>query len=389
MVVAIILLAWHWKVEFIWRAMKPVKIAEQFDVSGSIASIRPTGSGNVNDTYLAVFRTHFSEERIIIQRVNRHVFAHPEWIMENMSILTNHCHKQLQIESEMADRIWQLPRIVPCRDGQDFFIDDDGDFWRALTLIASAKSYDVAQSAEHAFEVGVVLGQFHRLVSSMNPLSLRDTLPGFHETPKYLEQYDEVVQSPEAQELIESSIVVRNLRRFVEQRREASDVLQNALLSGELKLRLIHGDPKVSNIMIDDDTGKGTSIIDLDTAKPGLIHYDFGDALRSLCNLAGEETSELSKVSFDLDLCEAFVRGYMTYAKDFLSDSDKKYLYDSIWLITFELGLRFFQDYLSGNRYFKVRSPEQNIQRAQVQFRLCESIETRKRQLQEILARAI
>jgi len=369
--------------------MKPVKIAEQFDVAGRLASMRPTGSGNVNDTYLAVFRTHFSEERIIIQRVNSHVFAQPEWIMENLSILTNHYHKQLQVESDSADRIWQLPRIVPCHSGQDFFRDGNGDFWRALTLIASAKSYDTAQSAEHALEVGTVLGQFHRVVSSMNPLSLRDTLPGYHETPKYLEQYDAVVESPEAQELAESSMEVRNLRRFVEERREFAHTLQNALATGELGLRLIHGDPKVSNIMIDDDTGKGTAIIDLDTVKPGLIHYDFGDALRSICNREGEETSDLGRISFDLDYCESFVRGYMIHAKEFLTDNDKKYLYDSIRLITFELGLRFFQDYLAGNIYFKVKSPEQNLQRAQVQFRLCESIETRQRRIKEVLAQAI
>jgi Ser/Thr protein kinase RdoA (MazF antagonist) len=369
--------------------MKPVKIAEQFDVAGRLASIRPTGSGNVNDTYLAVFRTHFSEERIIVQRVNSHVFSQPEWIMENLSILTNHCHKQLQAESESADRIWQLPRIVPCRNGQDFFKDAEGGFWRALTLIASAQSYDVAQGAEHALEVGTVLGQFHRIVSSMNPLSLRDTLPGYHETPKYLEQYDRVLQTPEARELVESSMEVRNLQRFIEERREFAHVLQNALDAGELQLRLIHGDPKVSNIMIDDDTGKGTATIDLDTAKPGLIHYDFGDALRSICNREGEETPDLGRVAFDLDYCEAFVRGYMIHAKEFLSENDKKYLYDSIRLIAFELGLRFFQDYLAGNVYFKVKSPEQNLQRAQIQFRLCESIETRKRQIKEVLATAI
>lgn len=369
--------------------MKPIKIAEQFDVSGQLASMRPTGSGNVNDTYLAVFRTHFSEERIIIQRVNSHVFANPEWIMENLSILTNYCHKQLQIEDSTADRIWQLPRIVSCRNGQDFFKDEEGEYWRAFTLIASASSYDTAQSAEHAFEVGTVLGQFHRLVAGMNPLSLRDTLPGFHETPRYLKQYDEVLQCPSAQELIKSSMEVRNVQRFIEERREFAFVLQNALESGELETRLIHGDPKVSNIMIDDDTGKGTAIIDLDTAKPGLIHYDFGDGLRSLCNREGEETSELGKVSFDLDLCEAFVHGYIAYAKDFLTESDRKYLYDSIRLITFELGLRFFHDYLAGNVYFKVKSPEQNLQRAQIQFRLCESIETRKRQIQEVLDHAL
>ncbi|MCK4563856.1 MAG: aminoglycoside phosphotransferase family protein [Verrucomicrobia bacterium] len=368
--------------------MKPVKIAEQFDVAGQLASMQPTGSGNVNDTYLAVFRTHFSEERIIMQRVNGHVFAQPEWIMENLSILTNHCHKQMQAESGSADRIWQLPRIVPCRNGQDYFRDEDGGFWRALTLIASASSYETAQSAEHAREVGMVLGQFHRMVSTMNPLSLRDTLPGFHETPKYLAKYDEVLKTPTAQELIESSLEVRTLVKFVEERREFAHILENALAAGELKTRLIHGDPKVSNIMIDDDTGKGTAIIDLDTAKPGLIHYDFGDALRSLCNREGEETKDIGKVAFDLDLCEAFVRGYIEFAKGFLTENDKKYLYDSIRLITFELGLRFFQDHLAGNVYFKVKQPEQNLHRAKIQFKLCESIETRKRQIKEVLAQA-
>jgi Ser/Thr protein kinase RdoA (MazF antagonist) len=358
--------------------MNPIHIAKEFEVSGSLASIRPHGDGNVNDTYLAVFRTHFSEERIIIQRINDKVFTKPEWIMENMSILTNHCHKQLQCESSDADRIWQLPRIVPCRDGQDFYRDADGNFWRSLTLIASASSYEIAQSQEHAHEVGLVLGQFHRLVSNMNPLSLRDTLPGFHETPKYLDKYDVVLKSAEALELIKNSMEVRNLLNFVEKRRDFSQTLQNAIASGELNLRLIHGDPKVSNIMVDNDTGKGTAIIDLDTAKPGLIHYDFGDALRSICNREGEETNNLPKVSFDLDLCAAFVRGYMIQAGSFLTENDKKYLYDSIRLITFELGLRFFKDYLAGNVYFKVKSPEQNLQRAKVQFRLCESIEMRK-----------
>lgn len=369
--------------------MNPIKIAEEFDIAGRLASMRTTGSGNVNDTYLTVFRTHFSEERVIVQRVNGTVFARPEWIMENMSILTNYCHKQLQVESDQADRIWQLPRIVPCRNGQDFFRDENGDYWRALTLIASARSYDIAQSAEHAFEVGTVLGQFHRLLAGMNPHSLRDTLPGFHETPKYLEKYDATVGSPGARDRINGTMEIRSMLQFVEDRREFVTVLQDALDKGELKMRLIHGDPKVGNIMIDDDTGKGTAIVDLDTAKPGLIHYDFGDALRSLCNREGEETGDLSRVSFDLDYCEAFVRGYMAQAKEFLTENDKRYLYDSVRLITFELGLRFFQDYLAGDVYFKVKSPDQNLKRAQVQFKLCESIEMRQRQIREVLERAV
>jgi hypothetical protein len=365
--------------------MKAATVAGQFIVDGQLASIRPTGSGNVNDTYLAVFRTHFSEERIIIQRINGHVFSRPEWIMENMRILTNHCHGQLLEESGSADRIWQLPKVIPCRDGKDYYLDEDGNFWRALTLIASATSFDKPQGTEHAYEVGTVLSQFHRLTASLDPTLLRDTLPGFHVTPGYLAAYDEVIQGEQAQALANSSIEVRNLQRFVEDRRPFCRVLEDARQSGELSMRVIHGDPKIGNVMLDNDTGKGTAIIDLDTTKPGLIHYDFGDALRSICNKEGEETDDLSKIVFDLELCEAFVRGYMVHARDMLTDNDTCFLYDSIRLISFELGLRFFQDYLAGNLYFKVSSPEQNLRRAMVQFRLCESIELREKQIRKVL----
>lgn len=363
--------------------------AVQFDVEGRLAGIRPLGSGNVNDTYIAVFRTHFSEERVVIQRINSNVFPRPDWIMENMRVLTRYCHDQLLKEADAADRIWQLPRVIPCKNGEDRFVDEDGETWRALTLIASAQSFEIAQSAEHAHECGTVLGQFHRLISGIEPELLHDTLPGYHETPGYLAKYDEITQMDAAKELIAGSEQVRGLHQFVDARRDFAPVLQNALDAGELQTRLIHGDPKVSNIMIDDDSGKGTAMIDLDTVKPGLIQTDFGDALRSLCNRAGEETENLFDVGFDLDLCDAFVQGYMTYAKEFLSPHDRKYLYDSVRLITFELGLRFFQDYLAGNVYFKVQSPEQNLHRAQVQFKLCESIEIRKRQIKQLLEEVV
>jgi Ser/Thr protein kinase RdoA (MazF antagonist) len=150
---------------------------------------------------------------------------------------------------------------------------------------------------------------------------------------------------------------------------------------------MFHGDPKVNNIMIDDVTAKGTAMIDLDTVSPGLIHLDFGDALRSICNPAGEEATNLAKVVFDEGLAEAFCKGYMREAGAFLTDADRAYLYDSIRLLPFELGLRFFQDYLNGNVYFKTREPEQNLNRARVQFRLCESVEARERSIRHFLAR--
>ncbi|MBL7115250.1 MAG: aminoglycoside phosphotransferase family protein [Kiritimatiellae bacterium] len=365
--------------------MKAAAIAPQFSIDGRLVRVVPIGNGNVNDTYLAVFRTTFSERRFILQKLNHKVFASPENIMSNMRVVTDHVHRRLEEEADTADRIWQLPRVISTKDGQDLLVDDDGEYWRAITLIASAQAYENIQSLEHAHEAGFVLGQFQRLISDIPADLLTDTLPGFHITPQYIKELDQALMIEEGRIRLDSSTDATNCYRFVQERREWASILEDAKARGELTLRPIHGDPKISNIMIDDDTGKGTCIIDLDTVKPGLVHYDFGDCLRSCCNPAGEETQDLGKVYFDTDLCEAIVRGYMTFAREFLTDADIHYQYDSIRLLAFELGVRFFADYIAGDRYFRVRHEGQNLHRALVQFKLCESIETRETVIRKTL----
>lgn len=365
--------------------MKSARIAKEFDVNGWLVSAVSLGQGNVNDTYLVIFRTVFSEEKIVLQRINRKVFHEPDKLMKNMHIVTAHAHERLIAEHETSDRIWQLPRIIPTKTGQDFIVDDDGECWRAITRIASAHSYEAVKDADHAHEVGAVLGNFHHVISDLPGEQLYDTLPGFHITPQYLAQLDEVLKTDEGKERLRSSQVAGNVLKYIEARREFAGVLENARQAGELKLRPIHGDPKTANIMIDDATMKGTAIIDLDTVKPGLIHYDFGDCLRSCCNPAGEECQDLSKVYFDLDLCKALVHGYKEQARGFMTDAERHYLFDSVRLITFELMLRFFTDYLAGDTYFKVRYDGQNLLRSRVQMQLCRSIEARESQIRRVL----
>lgn len=365
--------------------MKAALIALEFDVEGRMVSVTPTGSGNVNDTFIAIFRTTFSEFRFIIQKLNTKVFPSPEAVMHNMKLITEHIQKRLEAECEDSDRIWQIPRIIPTKDGRDFLYDDEGGCWRAISLIASATAYEEIQNLEHAQESGFVLGQFQRLLSDVPVEQLKDTLPGFHVTPGYLPGYDAALASDDGQKLLKTSSTAKHCCTFVDEHREWCDILEAAQRSGELKLRPIHGDPKVANIMIDDATGKGTCVIDLDTVKPGLIQYDFGDCLRSCCNPAGEDAKKLSNVIFDTELCESIVRGYMKFAREFLTDADRGYMYESIRLLTFELGLRFFADYLAGDVYFKVRREGQNLQRARVQFKLCESIETRESVIRGII----
>ncbi len=360
-------------------------LIHKFEIPGRLVTVNPTGNGNVNDTYLAIFRNTFQEQQVILQRVNKKVFARPDGIMHNLRRLTAHAHPKLEAEADRSDRVWQMPNLIQTHEGTDFFIDEAGDYWRVITKIASATAFDSAQGPEHAAECGAVLGNFHWLVSDLDTREMIDPLPGFHITPRYLEKYDQTLESPNACERLHASMEARRMAQFIEDRRSLAAVLQNALSRGELTLRVMHGDPKVNNIMIDDFTGKGTAMIDLDTVSPGLIHYDFGDAVRSISNPVGEEESNLSKVVLDLDLCFAFCKGYLRHARAFLTDADRHYLFDAVRLITFELGLRFFQDYLAGSVYFKTQYPEQNLNRARVQFRLCESIESRERMIRELL----
>ena len=365
--------------------MKAALMAQQFDVAGRLVTVESHGDGNVNDTYLAIFRTTFSEERFILQRINTRVFPHPEYIMENMRAVTDHVHRRLEAEAHMSDRIWQLPKVIQSRTGEDFVIDGDGEFWRAISLIASAHSFAKVQSTEHAYEAGYVLGHFQRVISDIPTDDLHDTLEGFHITPGYLRNLDAALATAEGQARLKSSSEAERCYRFIQKRREWCSVLEDAKERGELRLQPVHGDPKIANVMIDDATGKGTCIVDLDTVKPGLIHYDLGDCMRSCCNPGGEDAPDLSEVYFDTDLCASIAKGYVLYARGFLSEADRAHLFDAIRLIAFELGLRFFADYVAGDVYFKVRHDSHNLHRARVQLRLTESIEMRESAVRKIL----
>ena len=172
--------------------MELALLVNKFNVKGRLVTIVPFGNGNINDTFLAVFRNTFTETQVVVQKVNRAVFTQPEAIMRNMHNITLHCHEKLEADAAAGrdDRVWQMPRIIKTKDGADFVTDEAGDVWRVITRILSAHAFDTAQSPEHVLECGAALGHFHYLVSDMDPATIVDPLPGFHITIGYLSQYD-------------------------------------------------------------------------------------------------------------------------------------------------------------------------------------------------------
>ncbi len=354
-------------------------IAQQFSPRGRVVAVREFGNGNINRTF-RVTLDNDSVERFILQRINTQVFSRPDLVMRNMRIATAHIQERLDRSPLGPGRRWEVPAVLVTRDGSDHWTDNDGSFWRAMSFI-NARSFDAIRDRDHAREVGFALGMFHTLLSDLPTERLFDTLEGFHVTPCYLRHYDEVLATCGT----EGSPDVKYCRRFVGERRALAPVLENARDEGRLILRVIHGDPKVNNIMMDTASGQAISIVDLDTIKPGLVHYDIGDCLRSGSNLLGEETEAWEKVRFDADCFRAILEGYLHTARKFLTGDDFSYLYEAIRLIAFELGLRFFTDHLEGDVYFRVKGPGHNLARALVQFRLTRSIEEQEAAIRTII----
>lgn len=354
-------------------------VAEQFAPSTRVTGVHEFGTGNINDTYLVSTDAALPEDRhFVLQRVNTQVFKQPELIMQNMRLFTEHMHRRAREEAQR----WEMPRVIPARDGQDFYVDPEGDFWRAISYVHGTRSFETIRDTKLAGEVGYALGMFQYLISDLPTGRLADTLEGFHITPRYLQDYDRAL----AMDGHASSAEVNYCFRFVEQRREFAGVLEDARARGRLQLRPVHGDPKVNNVMIEETTGRAISLVDLDTVKPGLIHYDIGDCMRSGCNPLGEETEDWEAVHFDPEIGAAILEGYLGQARRFLTPADYDYLFDSIRLLAFELGVRFFTDHLAGNIYFKVKHPRHNLQRALVQFKLTESIEAHEADIRQIVA---
>ncbi len=360
----------------------PRRVADAFDLGGRVVDVRPCGHGIINDTYQVTIEAKQKYE-VILQRINTHVFQRPVWIMENLRTLLDHV-RQRQTSARHEVRKFRLPEIYTTRDHEDYLRVPDGGFWRAIGFIENSHSIETISNLGQAEEAGFALGRFHHLVHELDANRLHETLPGFHQTPRYLERFTELIAKDKCSHDQDKHFC----RSFIEARRSLAGVLEEAKNQGLLRLRPIHGDPKLNNILFDNASGRAVSLIDLDTLQPGLVQYDIGDCLRSCCNTAGETPDELSAVSFELDICGALLIAYFDETRSFLNDCDIEYVYGAIRLIPFELGIRFLNDYLEGNKYFKVSDSEQNLRRALAQFKLTADIENHERSIREVIRTA-
>src|SRR5579862_416427 len=341
-----------------------IAVAQQFQIDGEFVSAAPYGSGHINDSYCAVFDRQGEPARVILQRINHHVFKNPVLVMENIQRVTSHLAPQVAGEADEERRVLRL--IETC-DGCAWHVDPDGNHWRAYRFIDRAQSYDAVEHPEQAYQAARAFGQFQRMLADMPAPRLHDTIPDFHHTPKRFEALEGAI----AADVAGRAIGARREIEFARARQSGTGVL----LDANLPERVTHNDTKFNNVLLDDATGEGICVIDLDTVMPGLAPYDFGDMVRTTTSPAKEDEQDLSKVSLQFPMFEALVRGYLSSAGSFLTNAEKEQLAFSGKLITLEIGLRFLTDHLSGDTYFKVHREGHNLDRARTQFKLVESIE--------------
>lgn len=354
----------------------PFSVAALFADPGQIVTVTPYGGGLINDTFL-VHRRH--SPPFLLQRLNRQVFNRPELLMDNIRQVGEHLrHKEhsTKIGAELRSI-----RLLLTHEREDCYYDEEGCCWRAVNFIEQSRTLEGVTSEEQAQAAGAALGRFQALLHDLPPARLHDTLPTLHVIPCALRGYDETVAKTAKTTGAESNFC----QNFIERRRDQAAILEQARARGVLPERVIHGDPKLDNILFDRDSDRALALVDLDTVKPGLTQYDVGDCLRSCCNPAGDDPADPEEAKFDLDLARALLSGYLGEMRALLTYSDFAYFYQAVRLISFELGLRFFSDYLAGNHYFKINAPEQNLRRAVTQFHLTASIESRERPMRLII----
>ena len=289
--------------------------------------------------------------------------------MENIEAVTTHLRQKIAAYGGDPER--ETLNLVPVVQGGNLHRSVEGDYWRAYHNIERARTYNVVENLDQVYNAARAFGNFMRLLSDFPAERLHETIPNFHHTPKRFEAFKEAVE----RDVVNRAEAAAAEIDLVMQRADKSSTLIDMLERGELPARITHNDTKFNNVMIDDATGEGVCVIDLDTVMPGLCLYDFGDAIRSGANPAAEDEQDLSKVVFDLAVFDRYAHGYLDATRESLTASEVDYLPFSAILMTFECGMRFLTDHLQGDTYFKIHRENHNLDRCRTQFKLVADME--------------
>jgi hypothetical protein len=352
-----------------------------FDVIGPPVACGPLGEGHINDTFKVTCGRRGAGERYIFQRVNGSVFASPEKVMENIVGVTGHLRAKAEARGD-ADAARRVLSVVRALDGAPFAYDADGALWRCYAFIGGARSRQSAETPGQAYEAAKAYGAFQRDLLDYSGPALSEAIPGFHDTRGRVAALLDAVEADAANRAAGAGAEIE----FALSRRALADRLLGLRDRGLVRETATHNDAKLNNVLLDNATGEGLCVVDLDTVMPGLRLYDFGDLARSAVSPAAEDERDLSRVAVLPQVFEALARGYMEGAGDSLLPVERDGMVASCKVLAFECGARFLTDHLAGDPYFKIQRESHNLDRCRTQFALLRALEECERRLEECVA---
>jgi hypothetical protein len=354
------------------------EISKKFQIYGEILHAETLKIGHINETYTATYDQGGTRVRYIHQKLNQTVFRNPAGVMKNVMRVTTHIRKKQEARN-VRDVTRRSLIVIPTRDGKSFYQNGESEVWRTFVFVEGVETYEAVQSPEQAYQAGRAFGEFQHLLVDLPGERLFEAIPDFHNTRKRFTALQQAVQRDRFNRAKEA----RREIEFALQHEKIVDVILDAMRKRKIPERVTHNDTKFNNVMLDVLTGEAMCIVDLDTVMPGCALYDFGDMVRTTTSPTLEDELDLSKVKMQMPMFKKLAQGYLSTAGQFLTKSEKSFIAFSGKLITFEIGIRFLTDFLSGDTYFRIHRPAHNLDRCRTQFKLVESIEKQEQAMQK------
>lgn len=353
-------------------------ILQHFAIPNEVADPKPLKIGFINDSFI-VRAVNKGEKSYFLQRINHHIFQNVEGLQQNIRKVTDHIRRKLQ-ETGETDIDRKVLELVPTKDGKLYYCTPEGDYWRVYVLIENASSQEKVTPAS-AELAGEAFGRFQCQLADLPFDELCESIPNFHNIEFRLQQLDEALAADAAGRKAACADIIE----AINSRREEMCLAERLFREGKLPKHINHCDTKVNNILFD-EAGRPICIVDLDTVMPGFVLSDFGDFMRTAANTGMEDDPNLENIHVDLEIFEAYTRGYLKQAT-FLSEIEKELLPYGCRLLSYMQTVRFFTDWLNGDTYYKIQYPEHNLVRTRAQLRLVEEQEKVSDQMKAIINR--
>jgi Ser/Thr protein kinase RdoA (MazF antagonist) len=324
-----------------------------FGLGFSNSQIKTLGNGHINKTFLLD-----GPARFVLQRINTQVFKDPEIIARNLHVAAQHLSRN--------HPNYLFLKAAKTKAGEDMMWDENGFPWRLYPYISNTITVESASSAEEAFEAAKGFAALTKNLDGIDVNKFKPSIERFQDLTLRFEQLEEAIRNASDDRKIEAELAIEMALSYSHLVNEFVELTT----SGKLKVRIVHNDTKINNILFDSRSQKAVAVIDLDTLMPGYFIYDLGDMVRTYVSPVTEEEQELSKVAFRFPFYEKVLEGYLSEMGECLTEDEKAAIPFAGLMMTYIMAIRFLADYLNGDIYYHTKYPNHNLVRACNQLRL-------------------